>query len=411
MLEMSDVPIVDFLPFFANIDIPVAFLVPTPTGMGKSIMDATAPVRELLRNAGIHDYSMQLQGPENKVLVETYFLDVDGMIETSASLYRPVTKQGDPRIWFYKLGKYAVSRNLLALIINDGCIYVINLSRPEIVESMYHGQINEFLQDFCRERNEVSEELLYKLKKIHDAGYIPSITRGDPGVGDTLENALGISRNNLKTPDYHGIELKATRYRKAVAHGHVRRSETRITLFDQVPDWANSQGMNRNILLDEYGYWAEQDDGSQRWNLSCTVKAHQQNGQGLFLEVDHEKDLLISYYARENRLKQYVLQWSLQTLKDRLLEKHPETFWVKAASTFEGEREYFRYDYVIHTKKPNASLIPTLLDEGIITVDYLMHRKENGSTRDHGFPFKMFPRDRELLFPNAIEYDLEQLQL
>ena len=77
MLEMSDVPIVDFLPFFANIDIPVAFLVPTPTGMGESIMDATAPVRELLRNAGIHDYSMQLQGPDNKVLVETYFLDVD----------------------------------------------------------------------------------------------------------------------------------------------------------------------------------------------------------------------------------------------------------------------------------------------------------------------------------------------
>lgn len=30
-------------------------------------------------------------------------------------------------------------------------------------------------------------------------------------------------------------------------------------------------------------------------------------------------------------------------------------------------------------------------------------------TRDHGFPFKIFPRDRDLLFPEAIEYDLEQL--
>ena len=44
MLKMSDTPIRGFLPFFANVGLQVAFLVPTPTGYQKSIMDATLPI-------------------------------------------------------------------------------------------------------------------------------------------------------------------------------------------------------------------------------------------------------------------------------------------------------------------------------------------------------------------------------
>ena len=50
--------------------------------------------------------------------------------------------------------------------------------------------------------------------------------------------------------------------------------------------------------------------------------------------------------------------------------------------------------------------IDELIDEGIITVDYIMHRKENGTVRDHGFPFKIFPRDLDLLFPEPKTYEL-----
>ena len=46
MLAMSDINIEKFFPIFANTGVPVAFLVPTPTGYGKSIMDATGPVKK-----------------------------------------------------------------------------------------------------------------------------------------------------------------------------------------------------------------------------------------------------------------------------------------------------------------------------------------------------------------------------
>ncbi|MFI3171810.1 MAG: MvaI/BcnI family restriction endonuclease [Eubacteriales bacterium] len=402
MLKMSDTSIGKFLPYFAKIGLPIAFLVPTETGYYKSIMDATLPIRELLKEAGVHDYEKQKQGPEYKCTVTTQFLYSDKMIETKASLYRPVTKQGDPRIWFYNLKNYCVPCNLLALMINKGVIYVINLSVEEIVESLNEGFIRELLQQFVNDENAIAMELLDKIQKIHNQGFLPSITTGDPGVGDTLENALGISRNPSKLPDYKGIELKATRMKTD------RNSKTnnRVNLFTQVPDWENSKGMNRVKLLDEYGYWKEAKDGTQRFDLNCTLKAHIPNPQGLYLEVDVERDLLINYYSKNDVIARYVAQWNFMLLKQRLLEKHHETFWVKAVSQMEDGLEYFRYDKIVHTKNPNASLFPQLIDEGIITVDYIMHRKPSGVVRDHGFPFKINPKKIELLFPEPKVYEL-----
>ena len=96
MLAMSDINIDQFLPLFADVGVSVAFLVPTPTGYEKSIMDAIGPVRELLKDEGIHDYEAQEQGPSAKVMWPAFFVTADGLVETEASLYRPVTKKGDP---------------------------------------------------------------------------------------------------------------------------------------------------------------------------------------------------------------------------------------------------------------------------------------------------------------------------
>ena len=60
MLAKTDTPIEQFLPVFGSSGVNVAFLVPTETGYEKSIMDATAPVRELLLNEKIHEQPYHL---------------------------------------------------------------------------------------------------------------------------------------------------------------------------------------------------------------------------------------------------------------------------------------------------------------------------------------------------------------
>ncbi|MCR4675222.1 MAG: hypothetical protein K5675_09440 [Lachnospiraceae bacterium] len=404
MLSAANVDIRTYLPYFANLGLPVAFIVPTPTGLKKSIMDATGPVRETLLETGIHDYSKQAQGNENKVYREAYFMEADRLVDARASLYRPTTKNGDPRIWFSRLGQYAQEYDLLALVVHDEAIYVINLSRRDIVHSMYEGGIGETLYEFSDEQDTIADELLSKLVEIHHRGFLRTITDGDPGVGDTLEHALGIARNNRRTPDYRGIELKAKRIAGRMRTGARRTRSNRSTLFDQVPDWRAS-GIDRNELLDRYGWW---DDEEQRLELYCTLTANRPNPQGLYLQVEEDENRLVNYCQR-GRLAEYVLQWQISKLQDRLLEKHPKTFWVEATSVFENGVEYFKYDYVTYTRDPNASLLPTLIDEGIITVDYLLHRYPFKPTRDHGFPFKINGRDLDLLFPEQRYFDLSEL--
>lgn len=399
MLTCSDVNIEKFFPVFAQTGVTVAFLVPTPTGYGKSIMDATAPVRELFKNAKLHDYDAQGQGPEHKVMIESYFVYSEGMRKTVASLYRPVTKKGDPRIWFKDLRSYCSPCNLLALITMEHSIYVINLSNMEVTTSLWNkGYVYDVLLEAAHKDQLIADELLEKMRAIHKRGFLPSITPGDPGVGDTLEHALGIARNNSKAPDYKGIELKASR----LTRNGSTRPVTRSTLFTKVPD----EGMTYREIVDTYGkLQVPRGETVARLQLYETFRVSRPNAYGLILEVDQNDDQLRILY-QEARLRKYVSAWYLKTLKQTLLVKHHETFWVKAVSENRDGREWFRYDKVLHTKNPNTSLLVPLLEADKITVDLAAHYKADGKWRDHGILFKMMPKDIPLLLGNPTEYDL-----
>lgn len=399
MLAMSDVNIEQFLPMFAETGAPVAFLVPTPTGYEKSIMDATAPVRELLLNANVHNYEMQLQGPSNKKIIRAYFVTPRILIETTVSLYRPVTKKGDPRIWFSNLKKYCSPCNLLAIIVIECELYVLNLSNPQIADSLIgKGFVYSVLEEAAYKEHAVAEELLAKMRRIHQQGFLRSITAGDPGVGDTLEHALGIRRNNSKAPDYCGIELKTTRLTR---NGNAR-SATRSTLFTRVPD----EGLTYRQIVEHYGKCQiPRGEENARLQLYETLRCSRANAYDLMLGVDANNDKLCILYQDTN-MRKFVSAWQMKNLRAALLTKHPETFWVKAVSETRNGVEYFRYDRVLHTKNPNVSLLAPLLESDKITVDLAAHFKPDGKWRDHGVLFKMHPDDLPLLLGKPREYVL-----
>lgn len=399
MLAMSDTPIEEFIPYFARESVPVAFLVPTHTGYEKSIMDATAPIRQLLLDANVHDYEAQGQGPEHKVLIPAHFVNYNDVTDTVASLYRPVTKNGDPRIWFSNLKKYCAPHNLLAIIVIGKELYVFNLSRPEVATGVfYHGFAASIIEEAAMQERSVADELLRKLRDIHRQGFLRSITPGDPGVGDTLENALGINRNNAKTPDYKGIELKTTR----LTRNGSKRITTRATLFTRVPD----EGMTYREIVENYGkIQIPRGETNARLQLYETFRCSRPNAYDLILSVDANNDKLNMLYQK-NLQRRYVSAWHMNNLRQALLTKHRETFWIKAVSESRDGVEFFRYDRVLHTKNPNVSLIVPLLEIDKITVDLAAHFKPDGKWRDHGILFKMVPDDLPLLLGEPTEYIL-----
>ena len=103
--------------FLTRYGLDYGLLEPTLTGLGKSIMDATADIRSFLRRNGVHDFGSQPQGVENKSGVQASVITPDGdRVRADATLYRPRTKAGDPRIWFSKLNRYCTAGDILVIL-------------------------------------------------------------------------------------------------------------------------------------------------------------------------------------------------------------------------------------------------------------------------------------------------------
>ena len=396
MLKAANTSVETAMRLFNGAGITTGLLVPTATGYHKSIMDATLSFRCFLHETGTHEFADQLQGQDNKVYVPARFVYPDHCFATKASLYRPTTKKGDPRIWFGKLTRYCKPTDLLAVVSYDGILYVFNMSDADVVQAfgIPGSYPYEILAQCADTISPVAKELLDKLRKIHAMGFVKGITPGDTNIGVTLEHLLGIPRNTLKTPDYKGIELKSSRI---AARQRVSNAK-RVTLFTNTPDWSRSKFSAAEILR-HFGYPGEHGD----CQLYCTVD-NKPNAQGLFLDASNEIDLVNR--AETKAYTGEVAVWALDTLKARLAEKHKETYWVQAVSEVYDGNEYFEYYLVKHTRKPNTSNLGSMFDAGIITLDYAMYLKPSGAVRDHGYLFRTTREKMKHIFPLERIYDL-----
>lgn len=370
----------------------VALLELTETGIKKSIMDATGPVRNYLLENGFHDYATQLQGPDHKVIVDASLISDYSVTSSSASLYRPVTKQGDPRIWFWGLKDFVAPGDIIAIVGHDHKLFVFNITRLPVlalVQSQIFNPLKELVESIHTQESAIAQELLCLLKKVAARGPIESALVADTAVGRTLETALGININSSKQPDYKGIELKSYRSKKG----------NRKTLFAQVADWKLSKFKNSTEILDAFGYFRGSD-----FKLYCTITANAWNSQGLRLRIDSKINQMLEQSDRKE-IGDFAV-WTLQKLHERLLEKHRETFWIAADSVKEDGKEYFQYKAVEHTKKPIVAQFDLLLEQGVITMDHLIKRKEGGSVNEKGPLFKIKPDSLSLLFPPSEKHDL-----
>ena len=385
MILLSDTEISSVLPVFSSLGIRTSFLVPTSTGIQKSIMDATYPVREHLRVEGYHDFAAQAQGTDAKVLKTAYFVHPSFLEETQASLYRPHSKNGDPRIWFYGLKNYAVSFNLLAVIAKDDNAYVVNCSDEKIIQSLETG-VNPLILELGLLQTGLTheaEELLQKLKNIGQMGWIETMRSGDTGVGYTLETLLGISANSNKTPDYKGIEIKSGRF------GSVNQ-----TLFSKTPNWTISRLQSSLEILKTRGRYSVEKSRNQ---LFHSILGNKPNSYGLQLHVDFEVGRLYQFCLEADKRIDDVV-WELRALKEALDMKHRQTFWVKTKTRHEGQTESFLYSEAVYTRAPNVDALPLLLQLGEVFVDYTIKETQTGGAKDQGFLFRMKQSNLKSLF-------------
>lgn len=377
----------------------------TATGLKKSILDATTPMRTYFKENNVHDYELQAQGPEHKVTKKTYILTGGKVIESTTSLYRPVTKEGDPRLWIYRLKETTEADDIHAIIAqNPDELYVINLTKidiPRFCETDIENPIRDLVKGLSDYADIVSEELLYKLMEFKGV-WIDTNLRADTAIGRQVEALLGIDMNASREPDYKGIELKSFRS---------QRPNIKKNLFCKVPDWDISHLKSGAEIVEKYGYLS---GGVKSYRNTLYCKAP--NSQNLRLNMNYPEDLLEieeDLKIAEDLYKKVadVAVWRLQTLHQCLLQKHHETFWIEVDSRMgEHGQEQFRFNKIEHTRNPNVSQFDILLEQSMITVDLLLGRPKvdltTGKPKKGGdaVSFKIKKSAAGLLFPQSKFY-------
>ncbi len=373
--------------YFAKKRIDYTLIEPTKTGLEKSIMDATASVRLFLKDNELHDYELQKQGQSHKVIIKAYLLNNEEIIDTNVSLYRPLTKKGDPRIWIRKLKNYVRPNDILSLINYNNNLICINISK---ISLSLLASINALFEDVLSDMSydsSIANELFFKLKKIAKNGpYRGELN--DTSIGFLLESLLGISRNCNEQPDYKGIEIKSHR-----AYDNVTR-QNRVNLFAKVADWELSNLKSSREILEAFGY--ERDNILK---LYCTVSTQTFNSQGLRFRINEDKNWL-EEFCNDNNIKD-VAVWTLKRLHEKLLIKHNETFWVSARNKKNIKLGYeeFWYTEVVHTQKPITAQFDLLLSQGQITMDHLIKKNKQNKVSERGPLFKIDPKYLDRLFP------------
>jgi len=164
------------------------------------------------------------------------------------------------------------------------------------------------------------EELVTKLKEIADKGWIPNARDGNHGgIGNTLEDLLGIEENNLPIPNASEWELKTQKLGTA----------SLTTIFHIEPS-PRAVGFVPQILLPKYG-WEHKEAGKKysenEMSFRQTIHGLNSSDRGFKVIIDrNEKKILISFDA--SKVSEKHANWIKFVEKNiGLDELHPQPYW------------------------------------------------------------------------------------
>jgi hypothetical protein len=206
------------------------------------------------------------------------------------------------------------------------------------------------------------QQLIAKLKEIFEMGWIANARRGNAGgIGNTLEDLLGIKENNLPIPNASEWELKAQRL----------NSTSLTTLFHIEPS-PRAVRFVPQVLLPLYG-WAHQEDGKKypkrEMSFRQTIHGQSRSDRGFMVVIDRkEKKILISFDAgsvdiRHKKWLESIKKrvgvkelnpqpyWGFDDLEHKAGTKLLNTFYVQAEVKTERKKEFYHYTKVMMLQK------------------------------------------------------------
>ncbi len=235
-------------------------------------------------------------------------------------------------------------------------------------------------------------ELVKRLHEISVMGWVENGRHGNHGgIGNTLEDLLGIEENNLPIPNAAEWELKTQRL----------DTSSLTTLFHTEPS-PTALKFVPNILLPKYG-WQHKEAGQKytagEMSFRQTIGCLGRSDRGFMVKVDREEHkVLISFDAdavsdRHSQWLEGVKQkagleelepqpyWGFEDLEHKTGAKLNNCFFVQAAVKRIDGKEYYGYERAMMLKGLDFEGFLQCLESGTILVDFDARTGHNHGTK------------------------------
>lgn len=253
------------------------------------------------------------------------------------------------------------------------------------------------------------EELISELRRIKKIGWVENRRPGNVGgIGNTLEDLLGIEENNLPIPNASEWELKCQR----------ENTTSLTTLFHMEPSPRALKFVPQVFLLN-YG-WRHEEAGNKypvgELSFRQTIGGNNRSDRGFKLVIDRDlRKVLVSfdYKAVDSRHSEWLNSvreriglseltpqpyWGFDDLFHKVGTKLHNCFYVIAASKIENGIEYFNYKKVFMLSNLSLERFLVAIENNKILVDFDARTGHN-----HGTKFRM----RQNALPELYEIVIE----
>ncbi|MCK4945789.1 MAG: MvaI/BcnI restriction endonuclease family protein [Alphaproteobacteria bacterium] len=236
------------------------------------------------------------------------------------------------------------------------------------------------------------DTLIEKLKEIREMGWIETARPGNVGgVGNTVEDLLGIKENNLPIPNAAEWELKCQRI----------KSSALITLFHMEPS-PTALKFVPSTMLPKYG-WAHKEAGNKypknEMSFRQTISTQGHSDRGFMVKIDrNEEKVLISFdssivankhvdwlegvYKKIGSLELNPQPyWGFDDLYHKAGTKLHNCFFLGALHKKINGIEHFQYSKIYMLKRFSKERFIQAIEHGDLLVDFDARTGHNHGTK------------------------------
>ncbi len=234
------------------------------------------------------------------------------------------------------------------------------------------------------------ESLIAKLIEVTKMGWIQSARPGNAGgIGNTLEDILGITENNLPIPNATEWELKCQRI----------GTSSLTTLFHMEPS-PRALRFVHEVFLPFYGWKHRsiEDEMSFRQTLNGCTRSNR--GFGIVIDRSHRKVMVSFDYKAVSEMHKKWLDsvreriglheldpqpyWGFGDLRNKAGTKLLNCFYVRAEAKFIGRKEYFKYSQIFILERFDFEKFLDAIENASILIDF-----DARSHHNHGTKFRL----------------------